>query len=120
VKKRFSLIAIVGVLVLALAAPVFAAGDEVAAAAGGGTSKADLYKWSLITGAFALALAAAVCGLSQCMSIVAACNGISRNPGAAPQIRFALIFGLVLIESLAIYVLLVALIIFFVKWGAYP
>ena len=53
------------------------------------------------------------------MGNTAACDGIARNPSAAGQIRFALIFGLVLIESLVIYVLLISLVIFFVKWGKY-
>ena len=32
-----------------------------------------------------------------------AAEGMARNPAAAPAIRFALILGLVLIESLALY-----------------
>jgi F-type H+-transporting ATPase subunit c len=32
-----------------------------------------------------------------------ACEASARNPGAQAGIRFALIFGLVLIESLALY-----------------
>ena len=78
----------------------------------------QVYKWALISGAFALGLAAAASGAySQSRAISAACDGISRNPGAAPQIRFALILGLALIESLVIYVLLIAFIIFLVLWG---
>ena len=40
--------------------------------------------------------------------------GRARNPSAAGEIRGNLILGLVLIESLVIYVLLIALILFFV------
>ena len=65
----------------------------------------------------ALALAAAVGAYSQSRAVSAACDGISRNPGASPQIRFALLLGLVLIESLVIYVFVIALSIIFVKWG---
>ena len=43
----------------------------------------------------------------------AAVEAIARNPGAAGDIRGALLLGLVLIESLAIYVLLISLILFF-------
>ena len=39
---------------------------------------------------------------------------MARNPGAAGDIRTSLIIGLALIESLVIYVLLVALILLFV------
>ena len=42
-----------------------------------------------------------------------------RNPGAAPHIRFLLIFGLVLIETLVIYALLITIIILMVQWGKY-
>jgi F-type H+-transporting ATPase subunit c len=45
----------------------------------------------------------------------AAAEAIARNPSANADVRFALILGLVLIESLVIYVLLIALILFFVK-----
>ena len=45
----------------------------------------------------------------------AAAEAIARNPSAAGDIRGALILGLVLIESLVIYVLLISLILFFLK-----
>lgn len=78
----------------------------------------DVYKWAMIAGAGALAIGAALGAYGQSRAISSACDGIARNPSAFPQIRFALIFGLVLIESLVIYVLLISLVIFFVKWGA--
>jgi len=85
----------------------------------GKIDKTTLFKWSIIIGGGALGLAACVGAYAQSRAISKACDGISRNPGAASHIRFALIFGLVLIETLVIYVLLVAIIIFFVKWGKY-
>ena len=85
----------------------------------GKIDKTTLFKWSIIIGGAALGLAASVGTYAQSRAISKACEGISRNPGAAPHLRFALIFGLVLIETLVIYVLLVAIIIFFVKWGNY-
>jgi F-type H+-transporting ATPase subunit c len=36
-------------------------------------------------------------------------SALARNPGAAGDIRFALILGLALIESLVIYALVIAL-----------
>ncbi|HCC69236.1 MAG TPA: ATP synthase F0 subunit C, partial [Nitrospiraceae bacterium] len=42
-----------------------------------------------------------------------ACEGIARNPGASGKIMTTLIIGLALIESLAIYTLVVVLIILF-------
>lgn len=113
-KRKLQLASLAWVAVFSAAAPVFA--QE----AGGGAWSSDVYKWAVVAGAGALAIAAAFGALSQSRAIAAACDGIARNPAASPQIRFALIFGLVLIESLVIYVLLISLVIFFVKWGHGP
>lgn len=115
-RQKVLLLAVFGILMTILATPAFAQ-EHGAAAAGGGS--VEYHKWSIIAGAFSLGFAAALCALSQGKAVSAACDGISRNPGASPQIRFALIFGLVLIESLAIYVLLINLIIFFVRWNTH-
>lgn len=96
-------------LVLACAAPVYAQEAAGAAADGG------LVQWSIITAGFALAIAAAGGAIGQGRAVSSATEAIARNPGAAGEIRGALILGLVLIESLVIYVLLVTLILFFIK-----
>ena len=96
-------------VVLGLASPVYA--QEAAAAAAG----SGLVQWSIITAGFALAIAAAGAALGQGKAVASAAEAIARNPGAAGEIRGALILGLVLIESLVIYVLLVSLILFFIK-----
>lgn len=85
-----------------------------AAAASGGTAT-EVVRWSIITAGFALTIAAAFGAMSQAKGLAAAVEGIARNPSAAGEIRGSLILGLVLIESLVIYVLLVSLILFFVK-----
>jgi F-type H+-transporting ATPase subunit c len=41
--------------------------------------------------------------------VAGAAEGIARNPGATDAIRFALILGLALIESLALYTLVIIL-----------
>jgi F-type H+-transporting ATPase subunit c len=82
------------------------------APAGGGWTVGTI---SIITGGFAMAIASAVAALAQSRAIVAALDGIARQPNAAPRIQVAMIIGLALIESLAIYVLLISLIVFFVK-----
>ncbi|MBE3071421.1 MAG: ATP synthase F0 subunit C [Acidobacteria bacterium] len=70
-------------------------------------------KWSIITAGFALAIAAAFGALGQSRGLSAAAEAIARNPSANNDIRFVFILGMVLIESLVIYVLLIALILFF-------
>src|SRR5512137_1602845 len=81
--------------------------------------KANLYKWAIIIGGAAIAVAAAAGAFCQAKAISSACEGISRNPGSAPHIRFLLIFGLVLIETLVIYTLLISIIIVLIQWGNY-
>jgi F-type H+-transporting ATPase subunit c len=81
--------------------------------------RADLFRWSLIVGGAIITITASVGAISQAKSISSALEGVSRNPGSAPHIRFLLIFGLVLIETLVIYALLITIIIVMVKWGAY-
>jgi F-type H+-transporting ATPase subunit c len=54
-----------------------------------------------------MAIASGLCGLGQGNAVGRAAEAIARNPGAAAAIRGALILGLVLIESLALYTLVV-------------
>ncbi len=69
-------------------------------------------RWGAISAAFVLGIAAAAGAIGQSRAIVAACDGIARNPGAAGAIRLAMIIGLALIESLVIYALLIAFFIY--------
>ena len=105
--KRFILPLALVIMVFGMA-PLYAQGAGAAA-------DSELVKWSIITGGFALAIAAAFGALGQAKGLAAAAEGISRNPSAANEIRGSLILGLVLIESLVIYVLLISLILFFIK-----
>jgi len=110
VSKRFVL-TVVLVLAGGIFAPVFAQG-----AAGEGSSlNLEIAKWSIITAGFALGIAAGLAALGQGKAVSAAAEAISRNPGAAGDVRGALILGLVLIESLVIYVLLISFLLFFFK-----
>ncbi len=83
---------------LAVASPMFAQAP--------GPAPVDT-KWIWITSGFSMAIASAVCGLAQAKAVAAAAEGMARNPGAAASIRFALVLGLVLIESLALYTLVI-------------
>lgn len=69
-------------------------------------------RWGVIGAAFVLGIAAAAGAIGQSRAIVAACEGIARNPGAAGPIRLAMIIGLALIESLVIYALLIAFFVY--------
>jgi len=94
-------------VLLGLAGPAYA--QEPAGGAAG------VAQWSVITAGFALGIAAGLAGIGQGMSVGRATEALARNPSAAGEIRGALILGLVLIESLVIYVLLISLILFFIQ-----
>ncbi len=63
--------------------------------------------WVAITSGFSMAIASGLCALAQGKAIAGAAEGMARNPAASAAIRGALILGLVLIESLALYVLVI-------------
>jgi F-type H+-transporting ATPase subunit c len=109
VSKRFVL-TVVLVLAGGIFAPVFAQTP-----AGESSLNLEIAKWSIITAGFALGIAAGLAALGQGKAVSAAAEAISRNPGAAGDVRGALILGLVLIESLVIYVLLISFLLFFFK-----
>lgn len=110
--KRLKPISLSAFVLLLMSAPLLA--QEALS-----PQKASLYRLSLIVGGAIITLASAVGAYCQAKAISAGCEGISRNPGGAPTIRFILIFGLVLIETLVIYALLIAIIVLMVQWGKY-
>jgi F-type H+-transporting ATPase subunit c len=87
--------------VLSFAVPVFAQGE----AGMSGTN------WVAIAAGFSMAFASGICALAQGKATAAAAESLARNPAARPGIQLALILGLALIESLALY----TLVIIFVK-----
>src|SRR5690242_8380746 len=91
-RKLFLLFAILFVI----ATPVFAQG-------GGTTTSTGTW----VTGGLAMAIASGLCGLAQGKATASAAEGIARNPGAGGAIRGSLLLGLVLIESLALYTLVI-------------
>ena len=105
---------------LALFFVTLAGAPLLAQDATGSAAKFALFKLSLILGAAVITLAVFIGAFCQAKAISAACEGISRNPLGGPHIRFLLIFGLVLIETLVIYALLITIIILMVQWNKYP
>lgn len=97
IKKLLPVAAVVG---LALLLPNVALAEG--GAMGGGTG------WGHLSAALVLAIGAAAGATAQGRTAVAACDGMARNPGAAGQIRGIAFLGLVLIESLVIYTLVIA------------
>ena len=94
---KVKLILLLAVLFL-VASPVFAQGGAPAAAAN---------PWAPVGAVIGMAIASGLCGLAQGKAVAGAAEAMARNPGASAAIRFALILGLVLIESLALYTLVI-------------
>jgi F-type H+-transporting ATPase subunit c len=88
---------------LALATPIFA--QDQGGNAGGGS------KTHLAAAYLAMGIASGLCGLGQGRATASAAEAMARNPGAVAPIRVALILGLVLIESLALYTLVITFIV---------
>ncbi|HJQ38040.1 MAG TPA: ATP synthase F0 subunit C [Thermoanaerobaculia bacterium] len=69
-------------------------------------------RWGVIAAAFLLGIAAFGGAIGQSRAIAASVEGIARNPSAGGAIRTAMIIGLALIESLVIYALLIAFMVY--------
>ena len=81
-------------------APELAFAQEAAASGEG--------RWGIAIGAgLAIGLAGLGCGMGQGNAANGAVQGIARNPGAAGQIQTPMIIALALIESIALYGLIV-------------
>jgi F-type H+-transporting ATPase subunit c len=85
---------------LIIACPVFAQ-------TGGGAAAPASNWWVSIGAGIGMAIGSGLCALGQGKAIAGACEGMARNPGVAPAIRAAMILGLVFIESLALYVMVI-------------
>jgi len=106
-RRKLILAALLGVVLLTLVVPVFA---QVEAGAATGAKKDQ---WLLICSGFGMALAAAGCGYAQSRALAAACEGVSRNPGASDTIRIFIFLGLAFIEFLALLTFVVIMLLLF-------
>ena len=96
------------VFVLASIALVLVAAPAFAQEHGAASRVQD---FGLLAAAFGMALATFGGAMAQGKTATAALEGIARNPGAAGAMFTPMILGLVLIESLVIYSLVVEILI---------
>jgi F-type H+-transporting ATPase subunit c len=73
------------------------------------SNQQDVGKFAALAAGLAIGIAAAGCGLAQGRAAAAALDGIARNPNASDKLFTPMILGLALIESLAIYALVIAI-----------
>lgn len=109
----YTLMAIVLVLV---SAPFVFAAKEVAEAATAGTvdyTKAIVIGCSLLAAGIAIAFGTIGTGNGMGAGLNGATNAVGRNPEAQGKILLTMMVGLAMIESLAIYALVIALIVLY-------
>jgi F-type H+-transporting ATPase subunit c len=73
----------------------------------------QFFCWVAVATGIGMAIAAFGTGIGQGHGVQGACDGIARNPEASGKILTALILGLAMIESLAIYTLVIELILLY-------
>jgi F-type H+-transporting ATPase subunit c len=91
------------IALMIVASPIYAQAGAAAPASG-----SDLLKPLLAIG---MAIASGLCGLAQGKAIAGSTEAMARNPGAITAIRGMLILGLVFIESLALYTLVIVFVV---------
>ena len=69
----------------------------------------------LIAAAICITIGAAACAIAQGKVIEKVAESIARQPESASDLRGSMIIGLAMIESLAIYCLLISLLLIFMK-----
>ncbi len=97
-----------------LIAPAPAAAEEVQEAEAGTDAEANVKSVKAIAAAAALAIVATAGAIAMAIAIKSSSDGIARQPEAAGNIRTGMMLGLVFIETVVIYALIVAILIIFV------
>lgn len=111
-KKQFFSLAVMATLLIGGTAWA----QEAAPAAAPKGADLSFFVYTVLAAGFGMAIAAFGCGLGQGMAVKGAVEGTARNPEAGGKITVTMLIGLAMIESLAIYALVVALILLY----AYP
>lgn len=73
----------------------------------------EFFAWCMLAAGIGMGLGTVGTGIGQGLAIKAACEGTARNPGASGKIMTTMMIGLAMIESLGIYVFVVAMIILY-------
>ncbi len=106
---------ILGLFLVSSCIPFLAFAQEAAQSVGSQGDLVSAFKFLGITigSGLAIGVAAGGCGIGQGHAVRGALEGISRNPGVHSKIFTLMIIGLALIESLAIYALLIAFLLIY-------
>ncbi|HEY7252692.1 MAG TPA: ATP synthase F0 subunit C [Methylomirabilota bacterium] len=94
-----------------LAVPGLAWAQAAATAGSGDLAKA----LAVLAAGLGFGLAAGLCGIGQGRAAGQAVDAMARQPGAIARIQTAMLLGLAFIESLVLFVFVIAVILLFVK-----
>jgi len=111
--KKIITLMVLAISMLLVASVAFA--SEAAAAGGADAAKFSFFGTVAFASAIGIGIAALGTGIGMGLGIGRAVEGIARNPEASGKIMTTMIVGLALIESLAIYTLVVVLILLYAK-----
>ena len=98
-KLRMAFFAMVGVLMSAT--------TTMAQTVNAQDNAESVLKYKALAAGFGFALAAALAAIGQSRVAAAAAEGVARNPGAGARIQTMMILGLVFIETLVLFTLVV-------------
>jgi len=73
----------------------------------------SFFSLCVLGAAIGMAIGTLGTGIGQGLAVKSAVEGVSRNPGASGKIMTTMMIGLAMIESLAIYALVICLIILY-------
>ncbi len=113
--KKFTAILLLVLFAVLMASLAFASEAAAPAAGGSDAPKMSFYATVALASAIGIGIAALGTGIGMGIGIGRAVEGIARNPEASGKIMTTMIVGLALIESLAIYTLVVVLILLYAK-----
>ena len=105
-----------GVLVILsvlFSASLAAAAEAAAPGAPVDYTKAIVVGCTLLVAGLAMAVGTIGTGLGMGMGLSSATNAVGRNPAAHGQVLITMMVGLAMIESLAIYALVIALVVLY-------
>src|SRR5512136_1193261 len=105
--RKQKLALVLGLILVAVAAPALAADEGGGAGANMFTQNAAKF----LAAALVLGLAAFAGAFGQAKAVASACTSMGRNPGAAGPVRITMLLGVAFIESLVIYALVIAFMI---------
>ena len=116
--KKFTTLVLVLFVLCALAVPAFAAeettADAPAVEAAAESAEAAVMNAKAWAATALIGIAALAGAIAMALAIGKSADGIARQPEAAGALRTTMMLGLVFIETIVIYALIVAILIIFV------